>query len=70
MPPRSAVSYKTMKVSYAELPAYAIAYMSIYDSFQLYHYVLSKLKLGVHKRVPSNEKKTIYVISAEQDYQL
>lgn len=38
------------------LPAYIVAYISIYNSFQLYHYVLSKLKWGVHKRVPTNEK--------------
>lgn len=38
------------------LPGCIVAYISIYDSFQLYHYVLSKLKWGVHKRVPTNEK--------------
>lgn len=38
------------------LPAYIVAYVSVYNSFQLYHYVLSKLKWGVHKWVPTNEK--------------
>jgi len=45
------------------LPAYTIAYISIYDSFQLYHYVLSKLKWSVHKWVPTNEKNYLCDIS-------
>lgn len=44
--------------SYLDLPVWlCVVCISIYDSSQLYHHVLSKLKWDVHKCIPTNEKK-------------